>query len=294
MRSPSVTTELPSGCEVVGGRRGILAVRSEYAEALRAARFGPDGDEGLTTSDLRGRRSLEEFTHADARFLVRRYHHGGLLRFLTGARFLDSERPFRELSLSEFLTSRDIATPLVVAARAVRGVGGGWKLTLVSRRIEGVVDLAAVLEEVRGGAVPFRSRAQLTQALGELVGRLHEVGFLHADLHPKNVLVERGERGPRLWIIDLDGSERRASLTDDERRDNLRRLLRSLLRPRGDRAPVLTRGDARRFLARYLVAAERDPTTWREEWHAIRRRADHRSLFHRLGWFLERRFGSPP
>jgi tRNA A-37 threonylcarbamoyl transferase component Bud32 len=293
MRPPSLTIELPSRCEVVVGRRGILAFRGEAAEALAAAGFGPDGGEVLETSDLHGRRSLETFSHEGERFVVRRFRHGGLLRFLTGDRFGDRERPFRELVHSDFLAARGIGTPRVVAARALRAGWWGWRLALVSRRVEGAVDLAEVLSGLAGRASSPSERRRLATALGELVGRLHAVAFLHADLHPKNVLVEETSEGPRLLILDLDRSRQGDSLDEEERRDNLRRLFRSVRRRQAGTRYPLNRGDFRRFLASYLPAAGREGASWREDWEAIRRKDERRSLWHRGGWLLEWRLGSP-
>jgi len=284
---------------VLRGRRGVLALRAEAQEALASAGFDADGGERLEPSDLVGRRLLEGFSGGDARFAVRRFRHGGLLRFLTGERFSDPARPFRELACSEALSEAGIPTPRVVAARARRARLYGWHLALVTRRIEGAIDLADALERLRSGGVGFSSRAALFRSIGRLVGRLHAVGFLHADLHPKNLLVDESllakdapdDGAPRSWILDLDRSVFCRPLGTEERRDNLRRLYRAVQR-RDARGPrFLTRGDVRRFLAAYAEGREADATPWREDWTAIQERHASRAGWHRLGWFLERLLG---
>ncbi|MSR63764.1 MAG: hypothetical protein EXS08_15160 [Planctomycetes bacterium] len=291
MRLRAVLASLPEGYELVRGRRGWLAVERASRPALEAAPFGPDGGEALLRSDLAGRRPLAAIQAPGERWIVRRFHHGGLFRALGERCFLTPARPFQELGLAAALRALGFATPRVVAARAVRDGLLGWRLALVSARVEGVHDGAAVLERLRAGELSIAQRKRFVETMGELVGRLHAARFLHADLHPRNVLF--GADLAQAWILDLDRGRFVAELSALQRRDNLRRLFRAVRRRETRARAFLRRSDYRCFLAAY--ARTRGACgDWREDWRAIVRRDRLAAPLHRLGWGLEALFRSGP
>jgi 3-deoxy-D-manno-octulosonic acid kinase len=264
-----------------------MAVCSEDASELQALGFGPDSDGALVESDAVGRRPLEELRGNEETFLVRRFSHGGLLRWLTGARFSDPRRPFHELLLSQGLTERGVRTPRVIAARA-RRTWFWWELSLVTARVEDVIDMGRWIADIRQGVRSRRSLAAALLAFGELVRSLHEVGFLHADLQPNNVLVEeRSEDGvtPRLWILDLDRSKHGMALEASLRISNLSRLSRFVERRERERGACLTASDRMRFLKGY----ERERVSRHALWRSLSSEAGS-SRGHGLGWMLERIF----
>lgn len=299
---------LPTGFEVVRGRRGLLVVRAPYREALLDAGLGPDERRSLPPSDLAGRVTLGEVSMGAERLLVRPYEHGGLLRWSNRRRFADPTRPLTELAHAEALERRGIDTPLGVGARLQRAPGLGWNLALVTRRVEGTLDveraLRRLLEQVDGG--PRIDR--LVDAVGAFVGRLHAEGFEHTDLTPRNLLVEErwlatGVARPRLWLLDLDRCAFRDPLADEARHAVLARLLRYLVRRDVGAPKLLSRTRCARFLAAYArardgerydgAAAGRSACEgWRELWQAVGRRQRRTAGFHRLGWRLEELFGA--
>jgi len=290
MRLRAALASLPEGYELVRGRRGWLAVERASRAALEAARFGPDGGEVLASSDLAGRRPLAAIQAPEERWIVRRFHHGGLFRALGERCFLAPARPFRELALAVALRALGFDTPRVIAARAVRDGPLGWRLALVSARIEGVLDGAAVLERLRAGELSAAQRRRLLGTVGELVGRLHAARFLHADLHPRNVLFDADL--DHAWILDLDRGRFVTELSAAQRRDNLRRLFRAVRRRESRARSFLRRSDYRRFLGAYGRA--RGGQGWREDWRAIVQRDRLAAPLHRLGWRLEALFRSGP
>jgi 3-deoxy-D-manno-octulosonic acid kinase len=299
----AVLGELPPGFGTEETAEGVLAVRADLAEPLRATGYGPASDGALGSSDLAGRRPLLELAIDGRPHVVRRFSHGGLLRWLTRDRYLDPERPFRELILSSALRGAGVRTPEVVAARARARRGPGWTLDVITPRVPDAIDLGRVLELARRGAVEPAVRRRLAAAAGRLVGELHALGLLHADLHPRNVLVERAalDGAPaRPWILDLDGSRLSPPpLAVDARRRNLRRLYRYVDRRDAREGSSLSTAERARFLAAYAAAAEGRGADgapgeggWRAHWRAVARAHRRTRPVHAAGWILERGLGS--
>ena len=284
--------ELPTEFEWVRGRRGISGCRAADVEGLSAAGFEPDGtraSERLPDAEEAGREPLGLIQVHGASCLARRFTHGGLARAVTGARFKDPARPFHELLLSERLRSLGIRTPRVVAARAVRVRPAGYELTLVTERMAGVQDMGWLLGEVRRGQAPASQLKLALRASGELIGDLHRVGFIHADLQPANLLLELEKPESPAAAIDLDRSrfESEGPLTRALAENNLGRLWRHVARREREHGAVLSRADQVRFLLSYGV-----PRAELGAWGAaIEAAAQSKGLGHRLGWWLEKRVG---
>lgn len=287
MDPKSLADGLPEGVRVISGPRGVLAVREDLAEAFLTAGFAPHDEPRPAQADAVGKRPLGEVRAGPHRLLVRRFQHGGLLRWLTGESFASPRRPFQEWRLQARLSDVGIATPAVVAARAVRAGALGWRLDVATERIAGALDLGVLLARRRDGRLADGSWRSLLAAAGRFVAELHRVGFEHADLTPRNLLAEAESlaSAPRLWVLDLDGSRFADGPLDEERRvGNLARLERHLLRMQSEHGAGLSRSDRWRFLRAYAPE------------HALRRRLV-RALqrrgggVHRLGWLLERRLG---
>lgn len=249
----------------------------------------------LPESDLSGRAPLGGIEAGSERWIVRRFHHGGWLRWLGESLYLEPARPFAELGLACRLRAQGLPTPRVIAARAVRSRPFGWRLALVSARVEGVFDAAEALERMRQGSLGFPARRRLLACVGELVGRLHAVGFLHADLHPRNLLL--AEDLSAAWVLDLDRGRFASPLGRAARRANLRRLYRAVRRREARGRSFLTRGDYLGFLRAYLRGLgpeARASADWRADWREILRQDRRRAPWHRLGWWLERRLAAGP
>ncbi|MCE9592824.1 MAG: lipopolysaccharide kinase InaA family protein [Planctomycetes bacterium] len=287
MTSLPILAELPAGFRVVRDERGVCARRVELEREFEERGFGLDAARELPRSDLFGRTELRELTAAGARFVVRRFHHGGLLRWLTGARFRDPERPFRELVLAARLAELGFRTPEVVAARALTGGAGAWFLDVVTRRVEGSRDLGRVLAADARGELDVAPRRRLYAAAGALVRRLHGVGFVHADLTPRNLLVVDAAPDAEPWVLDLDRSTFVDGLDVERRTDNLRRLHRHVARLVLEGRAVARRTDLARFARAY--APERGER--RALVRAIQTGQRRSRGLHSTGWFLERHLG---
>ncbi len=288
MPTLSILAELPGGYFVEETPRGILAVHADVTRALHEAGYSPEADGELRPSELAGRAPLHELELLGECYLVRRFRHGGLLRRFTGSRFLDPERPFRELILSDSLTRLGIPTPRVVAARA-RNLGFGWELDLVTRRIEGTLDLGHWLDCLRRGEVSERSRRGVLEAVGDLVRRLHLHGCLHADLQPHNILVRPLPSGGQveLWLLDLDRSYFVDAPAASQRRAQLERFYRHVARSERRRGPALRLTDWARFLRGY----DPERARWKADWRAVRSRYALGWGLHRAGGLIDRLLG---
>jgi 3-deoxy-D-manno-octulosonic acid kinase len=283
-------SELPGGYTLVERADERLALASHCSDELARAGYAFGQDPPLRESALSGRKPLFEFDVASGRLVVRRFSHGGLLRVFTGSRFQDPERPFEELRVANELVRRGIRTPEIVAARARRARAGGWRLEIVTRRVEHALDLELVLERARSAAIEPRRLRSIVRATGSFVRALHAAGQWHADLTTKNMLLEEAALAggtPCLWILDLDRARIEAPLTEARRLENLQRLLRFVLRREELGRRALRRSD----FARFLVAYEPERTRRRALWRTLLREHARRGAWHRLGWSLERHFG---
>lgn len=292
MSTLPILDELPSGFFVEESPRGVLALHTDVARELHAAGYGPEHDGDLRQSDLEGRRPLYFLGGAEANLVLRRFSHGGLLRWLTGARYLDPERPFRELMLVDSLLRAGVRTPQVVAGRARMARPFGWTLDVVTRRVPDSVDLGFVLGMVRRDELSGERLHRLVEATGELVQKLHRHACQHADLTPPNILLERAfidgtAQRPALWILDLDRSVLRRHLDRPRRTENLRRLFRYVGRRDRTFGRSLSRTDFARFLRAYAGEGE----DWKSIWRVVLAAHGRWRVFHALGWFLERLFG---
>ncbi|OPZ58197.1 MAG: 3-deoxy-D-manno-octulosonic acid kinase [Deltaproteobacteria bacterium ADurb.Bin510] len=160
---------------------------AELVELIPVA--GPIGE----ASDVSGRSPIH---YLGEDYVVRHLTHGGLFRHITGDRFLSTQRTLREMFISHQLIAAGIPTPEIVAVRFVRREPG-YAIAVISRRLQDAVDLLTYLKEPRPDA------GQLLRLSGVLIRRMHEAGVLHADLHLKNILLDKN-RAP--LIIDLDKS----------------------------------------------------------------------------------------
>ena len=111
MALSDLLVSLPDGYFVEEAPHGVLAVHADVARSLHEAGYGPESDCALERAELVGRAPLFEVRLGEARYLVRRFRHGGLLRRLTGRRFLDAERPFRELVLVACRVGAQVTLP---------------------------------------------------------------------------------------------------------------------------------------------------------------------------------------
>jgi len=157
------------------------------------------------------------------RAVGKRALHGGLFGRVLGGLYLGHGRVEAAMDAALRLRSAGVPTPEVIAA--------GWRQ--VTRPF---FALALLTEEIAGQSLHERlvacadrphGRRMLLKAAGEAVRRMHDAGFVHADLNLANLVVEAGSGVPRVHIVDLDGGRFVPVPRERAALGNLRRLLRS-------------------------------------------------------------------
>ena len=151
------------------------------------------------TMSLRGRRPVMVGTVGNMDVVVKRMYHGGLFARISRDAFLTSDRARAHVILDAYLTSHGIATApaLFVASRRVYGF---VRAEIGFARIAGAIDADQYFFNDTKLPENWEERAA---AIGHVVARLHQIGFLHGDLNLMNFLF--GPDG-RIYILDLDKS----------------------------------------------------------------------------------------
>ncbi len=180
--------------------------------------------------------------------VLRHYRRGGMVAKLVNDSYLwrgaDRTRSFAEFRLMRALQALKLPVPQPIAAFYVRQ-GLGYRAAILMERIEGARSLAD-RAQVAGRGAPW-------EEAGRLVARFHRAGLDHADLNAHNILFDSSGAG---WLIDFDRGVIRIPATRWRER-NLKRLLRSLLKRRGERSVEDVEKDFARLRRAYDLAWNR-------------------------------------
>lgn len=221
--------QLVRGPYLVGGRECLtdqLATR-----VVQLMRTFPDRiSEGVLAG--RGRSGIQD-VEGLGRVFVKQYAHGGLLRHITGGRFL-CVGPSR--SLLEFSMLERVRAIGVNAPRPLIFVNKGsflYQSWLFMEEIRDSKNLAQLgsADESDGGDLLHDGMAKL----GAQVLRLIENKIFHVDLHPGNVLLDATGA---VFIVDFDKAREYHGSSDSLRDLYLRRWRRAVIKHK--LSPVLT------------------------------------------------------
>ena len=231
--------------------RGIGAILFDR-EALRQAEmslFSPAhwGERARPVGD--GGRGGAWFVDAPfGHAVLRQYLRGGLAAKLSRDHYIwrgaNRTRSFAEFRLMRALHAQKLPVPRPIAAFYMRE-GLRYKAAILMERLEGVRSLAD-RALVAGRGAPW-------EETGRLVARFHRAGLDHADLNAHNILFDANGHG---WLIDFDRGVQRIPATRWRER-NLKRLLRSLLKLRGERSVEDVEKDYARLRRAYDLAWNR-------------------------------------
>jgi len=276
---------IPSSFSLIRKGRIHLLLHNDYKESL--LHQGIEDIESflnknlLTTQYLNGRTPHPSIPiQDDKRVVIRKYSHGGVLRFLNPDLFSFGRRSFQELSLTEEIRSAGIPTIQPIGAIHQTVVPFLYRAYLLSLKISNAMDLVRYLKEIYA---PFSTESlfrkrKMIKAAGALLRQFHQSGFYHRDLQLKNLLVA----GDQILIIDFDRSCRKATISIPQRMRNLLRLNRSVDKWKRSGLPI-TKTDRWRFFLAYAGNNH-------EIHQAIRIALGTYSmglLFHRIGWALK-------
>ena len=194
----------------------------------------------------------------------RRIGPAGVLK--TFGRRVGATRAWRTLWA---MKARGLPVEEPLAAFERRKLGFTFESTLITRKVEGAVNLLEFVASRAKGDFPPRLRHGLARAVGTLVARMHSAGFTQRDLKAPNVLVRLGEAGrPELTLIDVDGVCRHREAPADLCARDLGRLAADFARMPGIHAT-----DFARTLAAYLARRPTEPGGKREFIALIKDRA---------------------
>ena len=243
------------------GWRLFFAAGQRYtAELAKAQCVGDPELVGKTNADLVERALAAACGRLGRPFRRSRHavtwwvRNGGNAAGDTFIKILDAPRGLRKLKhllsqpreeyvarIVDELVAADInAAPVLIYGHET-ATGRGM---IVTARARGVA-LPRALQMT--GAEGLVHKRALLQALGEEIARLHRAGFVHGDLTPYNVVVERGEP-PRFVFIDHERTCRAPIVGP------MRHRLRNLVQLGRLELPGLTRADRVRVLRAYADA----------------------------------------
>jgi hypothetical protein len=246
---------LPPDFETWTFKGGTASARRDVAAAVRRALAG-SGTLYRWAAAQPGRRVFvgrgEAYgvTLGGAPAVVRHARHGGVLAPLLGDVFFGEPRFYREAALARRLVEGGVRTPDLLAGVRYRA-GPAHRADVVTAQEAGV-DLVEFFygERPPGG----EARAATLAAVGYLVRRLHDLGFVHPDLQLRNLLVTPGAGRRRdAWLLDVDTCRPMRADGHAERARNLERFYRSWAKWNGLRGVRLTDADRAAFSAAYLA-----------------------------------------
>jgi 3-deoxy-D-manno-octulosonic acid kinase len=246
---------LPPDFDTWSFEGGTAAARRDVAEAVRRALAAgrtlyewAGAQPGRMT--FVGRGEAYGVTLGTRPAVVRHARHGGFLAPLLGDRFAGRPRFYHEVALSRRLAGGGVRTPDVLAGVRYRA-GPGHRADVATEQVSG-----ADLVEVFFGERPPEGPARLAalEALGRLVRRLHDLGYVHPDLQLRNLLLTgAASTGPHAWLLDVDTCRPMRGDRDAERARNLARFYRSWAKWNRLRGTRLTDVDRALFSVAYLA-----------------------------------------
>ena len=215
---------VPKSFSLIKKGKTYLLLKDAYKDLL--LQEGIDDIEGFLERNrqvshyLKGRTLHPTVSLADGKSIVfRHYTHGGFLGTILGDRYLLGSRSFQELALTEEVRSCAIPTIQPVGAIHRSTLSPFYQAYFLSLEIPQAKDLIQYFQETGSPPSPeyLLQKRKLLRMAGLLLGKFHQSGFFHADLHLKNILVAKDE----VFLIDFDRAYRKPSLTLRERKRNL-------------------------------------------------------------------------
>ena len=196
-----------------GARSAI--VRREGEAAITGALFRMEGCEPLAAE---GRAQVYRFPCGTGHGVLRKFRRGGMPGRVLRDSFLLVNRPLVEFQVHVSLHEKGVPCPAPLGV-CWQKRGPAYRGAIATEWLDGA-SLQSLLRH---------EDAALGEALrlsGESIRSLHDTGGWHADLHPANVIVARGQA----FLIDFDRARLFSALTPRQRASNLLRLRRAFVK----------------------------------------------------------------
>ncbi|MCP4374676.1 MAG: phosphotransferase [bacterium] len=196
-------------------------------------------DENWTLVKRNSSRSVYRGTVGQTDIYLKHFHGRSLSHRI--ARILGISQAARELYYAKYLTDSGVETPRPLAAS--KGKPEWYAAQAVENAVPG--DQWHEMQ-LNSGHAGQREINHATIELAGLVGRMHDSGVIHRDLHCGNILVTTRKNTTKLILTDLHRLKRKMRLSRLARTANLAQLLH-------DRRNTTTRTQRLRFLKHYLT-----------------------------------------
>ncbi|BBB32181.1 3-deoxy-D-manno-octulosonic acid kinase [Thermotomaculum hydrothermale] len=166
----------------------------------------------LKDSPLKGRKNLKEFSFLMKNYVLREYHHGGILRnVLKNKYWSKNPRAFREILILLKLNEKGINVPEPLFAGKTQDFF--YTQFIATEKIENARDLSEV-----------DLNNKVVEGVFKSMEKLFDTGLYHPDMNIKNILLKEGE----VYFIDFDKAFFYAkSLPEEKRYKIYKRLFRS-------------------------------------------------------------------
>ena len=192
------------------------------------------------------------------RMVIRHYMRGGLARLISRDVFFGKLRPLNELIVSEYALGRGVITSKILAVLQHNFFCLWYRADLVSKQIQGGVDLITCFKNIekkpyeKPGKKKIKEKRELISLVAGAINKMHQADIYHADLHPKNILIQNQNYGQnKAYIIDFDKSSIKKHISFRQKTKNLYRFHRSIEKIE-KKGLYFTRTDQYRFFKYYL------------------------------------------
>lgn len=153
--------------------------------------------------------------------VLRQYRRGGFIARVFYDHYVwcgaHRTRSWAEFKIMQYLQAQHVPVPTPIWASWQR-TGVYYRAALITERIPQAHTLASQLFDTD------------PEMVAQGIKKMHDAGVYHADLNAFNILLDAQKS---VWLIDFDRARRYQSLSFSQRKKNLHRLHRSLVKIQG-------------------------------------------------------------
>jgi len=155
----------------------------------------------------KGRGGIKVFFLNQRKIACRQYLHGGILRGITGDKFISVKRAINEMEILTYLRESNIYAiePFCVIEKKTSLFKKLYLITFFEDNTVNLLEYFSYIDR--------RKRLRMAKKIAELFWRLERAGIYHPDLHLDNILVKHRiiekDKLPPLILLDFDGAKRK-------------------------------------------------------------------------------------